>query len=587
MERAQHHDERASEFLAELRYFSSRTTLSYYTHEESNAEDYLLAVRLLLGCKNDKARSRLLREEKVDLQKFLSIIEAEEAAETEKNKLQTTISGIENRAGGGSQYRQPSKTGGALQYGQPSYNKGKASGYFPESHKQQNMNTQNRSNTNCWNCGGDRHPMYDCPARNKTCNYCGRIGHLQRMCYIKNQDNNTNESLGTNSRNVSTVQKTKSRTRKWWATTTFHLDDGHTKDFPMFVDTGSGVTLMKERQYLSLTHKPQLKKPTQTLTNYNNTTIDGVLGTFTADITVCGRKTKVEVFVVPNGFTATLGRDAIRQLKLNIDGATGKVGTINTAKILRARPALTEGGRGEGRDSTQTKHTKLGSSPTRRCYTHKHKKTPSVKENTINKGLAPRQLKHNNKSYNKQKPWLQVTVPGRTGGEDTMPPTQLHKNKHDAIQNSATKQYKTKHKAGTDHRISTQKKDVRAKQNNNRDTMGKVNTKTTQRKDKQTHCPRNKPFGGRYNTCPDDYKTGLGITVSPWSAAAYKQTQLTRNKGECDRLPYTRRYRGGRGHTLGHNTHNYGGLHNQASGTLAYGGVLSCLDFGYERGKII
>ena len=46
----------------------------------------------------------------------------------------------------------------------------------------------------CWFCGRDRHPRKDCPAKDKNCGYCGRIGHFTHMCNQR-----------PNSKNVATV----------------------------------------------------------------------------------------------------------------------------------------------------------------------------------------------------------------------------------------------------------------------------------------------------------------------------------------------------------------------------------------------
>lgn len=35
----------------------------------------------------------------------------------------------------------------------------------------------------CWRCGGVYHSPNDCNSKEKTCNRCGQVGHIQRVCY--------------------------------------------------------------------------------------------------------------------------------------------------------------------------------------------------------------------------------------------------------------------------------------------------------------------------------------------------------------------------------------------------------------------
>ncbi|XP_058444764.1 uncharacterized protein LOC131426207 [Malaya genurostris] len=38
------------------------------------------------------------------------------------------------------------------------------------------------SGTNCWRCGGVYHSPNDCNVKDKICNKCGQMGHIQRVC---------------------------------------------------------------------------------------------------------------------------------------------------------------------------------------------------------------------------------------------------------------------------------------------------------------------------------------------------------------------------------------------------------------------
>ncbi|XP_058822026.1 uncharacterized protein LOC131683769 [Topomyia yanbarensis] len=39
------------------------------------------------------------------------------------------------------------------------------------------------SDRNCWRCGGVYHSPNDCNVKEKVCNKCGQVGHIQRVCF--------------------------------------------------------------------------------------------------------------------------------------------------------------------------------------------------------------------------------------------------------------------------------------------------------------------------------------------------------------------------------------------------------------------
>lgn len=52
-----------------------------------------------------------------------------------------------------------------------------------------NANCNNKQNADCWFCGDKRHPQgTTCPARSKDCDYCGKRGHMAKVCRKKIQD---------------------------------------------------------------------------------------------------------------------------------------------------------------------------------------------------------------------------------------------------------------------------------------------------------------------------------------------------------------------------------------------------------------
>ena len=54
---------------------------------------------------------------------------------------------------------------------------------LPEDCDQEHLAAVYKSSSDiCYNCGYDRHPRKDCPARNNVCKFCGKPGHYERVC---------------------------------------------------------------------------------------------------------------------------------------------------------------------------------------------------------------------------------------------------------------------------------------------------------------------------------------------------------------------------------------------------------------------
>ena len=54
------------------------------------------------------------------------------------------------------------------------------------------VNQISKDPSKCWNCGNNRHPRSNCPARDAQCNKCNRKGHFSSLCRSSNNNNNNN-----------------------------------------------------------------------------------------------------------------------------------------------------------------------------------------------------------------------------------------------------------------------------------------------------------------------------------------------------------------------------------------------------------
>lgn len=63
------------------------------------------------------------------------------------------------------------------------------SNYINETNKNQLDPEVGAVRTKCYFCGGTRHPRTNCPAKDKVCNNCGKIGHFQNVCQSQRKKN--------------------------------------------------------------------------------------------------------------------------------------------------------------------------------------------------------------------------------------------------------------------------------------------------------------------------------------------------------------------------------------------------------------
>ena len=55
---------------------------------------------------------------------------------------------------------------------------------------------------NCRNCGWGPHAREQCPAKNATCHYCQKVGHLAKVCLSKLRKKNVHEIEASSSNNA-------------------------------------------------------------------------------------------------------------------------------------------------------------------------------------------------------------------------------------------------------------------------------------------------------------------------------------------------------------------------------------------------
>ncbi|XP_042147516.1 uncharacterized protein LOC121836625 [Ixodes scapularis] len=174
----------------------------------------------------------------------------------------------------------------------------------------------------CYRCGSPTHKANceKCPAKNKRCRRCKKIGHFEAVC-------KSSEMFS-----VQAVKDPKSAEAN--VVTVLHIGDDYTRareistevligNVPIrfFVDTGATVSLLSEEDYRkNFAERYPLSATSVVLQNYTKEEIPSV-GCFLAEVTYRNKDACVMFYVTKRGISL-LGLDANRNLRINIEGET-------------------------------------------------------------------------------------------------------------------------------------------------------------------------------------------------------------------------------------------------------------------------
>ncbi len=167
--RTQHADENFDAYLVAVQQLAADADLTHGHCNQCKVKclDRRLAGRLISGIRDEKTRTKLLEEEKFPSRdKVVEICCARESAQQNNREKwgqqQSSIHAV--------------KTNHNNKQG-PS-----------------NNHTEPQQESKCFNCGGERHKMNDCPAKKVECDFCHFMGHFTNQCRKKKQQKATNTS---------------------------------------------------------------------------------------------------------------------------------------------------------------------------------------------------------------------------------------------------------------------------------------------------------------------------------------------------------------------------------------------------------
>ena len=169
-ERKRQPGESVANFLAQLRALADKCDFE-------NHLSVALRDRLISGINDDRMQRRLLSEPYKDLtlNKAVDICNAMESAANNVERLHTSsttspsVNALTDRK--------------AVQHKKKSNN---------------NKNAIQPHKGNCLRCGDGSHHSDSCKHKETKCNYCGKVGHLQKVCFKKQRDNGSRNNGHSN-----------------------------------------------------------------------------------------------------------------------------------------------------------------------------------------------------------------------------------------------------------------------------------------------------------------------------------------------------------------------------------------------------
>ncbi|OXU16660.1 hypothetical protein TSAR_009614 [Trichomalopsis sarcophagae] len=178
-----------------------------------------------------------------------------------------------------------------------------------------NTNTskpQSKRKVTCYRCG-DNHTIPHCQVSPRiTCNFCGRQGHMERICLKKREethyvDEENSEEEYIDIVEICPVDEPKLRDKIY---TVLNIQG---KPIKMEVDTGAAVTLMWHHQATKLFPEIQIKKTTLRLVTFCKNTVN-VNGYLTVKVTYENKDYQAKLYLTEVERAPLLGREWIRCL---------------------------------------------------------------------------------------------------------------------------------------------------------------------------------------------------------------------------------------------------------------------------------
>ena len=264
--RTQEQHETIDAYVAELRKLARGCNFD-------NMEDRMIRDRILVGCKSDHVREKLLEDPQLTLKKAMEIARAYEASQVKLNEMkESTVDRIASK--------EKKKN-------------------FDNSNEKYNYLPKGK----CTRCGYETHRRrQDCPALKAECNKCKKIGHYAVQCRTREVRHIEDEDMPT----LGSVLEINS-VNSW--NTEILVNQ---KKMEFRIDTGADVSVIPDRCFKDT---KVLKKTDKKLYGPGGAKLE-IVGVFTASLEKNNSHTEQDLYVIKGLKKPLLGKPAIEALKV-------------------------------------------------------------------------------------------------------------------------------------------------------------------------------------------------------------------------------------------------------------------------------
>ncbi len=203
----------------------------------------------------------------------------------------------------------------------------------------------------CRSCGRNGHKSFskECPAKDKTCNFCDKKGHFDTCCWEKNPQMKPKFPPKSFKKKRTNIVKLGAigchGKRDLMFKPVFQIGENKAK-IEIATDCGSDVTILNLEALKAAFPKVQIRKTRDHLTHYDDGTIRGLQGTVMAKIMYDGNTAETEVYVV-KGRKSVIGKFQMQDLRIQYDWDAFTVLSVNKIPDIKTQfPKLfsSEGG---------------------------------------------------------------------------------------------------------------------------------------------------------------------------------------------------------------------------------------------------
>lgn len=283
-----------AELCEKLRYCGFTTSVL-----KQKQQDGALRDMYVIGTTNPKIRQALLKEGDPDLATAERIIQVAERLEQDVRHFNAATSQ------GGQMVAKVQRESNYTQRTAPQKKHRSATATHP-----------------CQACGSTQHSRSECKYRELKCNFCGRTGHLERVCRQKT-DVQKVQKPQLNSQRLKQVKRTKSMSKS------LPLElkiDG--QEIVFDVDTGSDYTIIGSTQWKQL-GSPILRSSSLKLECYNGEPLD-IQGECQVTVEYRGKQSRHTLVVIKGKGLPLLGLIWMRELSIDLNALIHNANRIAT-----------------------------------------------------------------------------------------------------------------------------------------------------------------------------------------------------------------------------------------------------------------